>query len=435
MNVGDRSAMRDGTPLGQPALPALVCDAGTACGLAVARGLRAAGVPLVGLSAEPWAPTCHSRLWRSVIELGDRGDAAWLAGVREAYARFGRMVLLPADDPAVRLTARHGDELATMCDFVLPDAQTVDRLLDKIEFQEWATAHGFPVPRAVVVHSLRELRTAMATMTGPAVLKPFERTQRWLDGPWPQSVYRLDTPHDLHRLGFDPFQRIDRCLVQEWIPGRDSDVLFCLTYRDRQGKELAGHGGRKILQWPVDTGSTALAVSHHDGELHALTTRLLDAAGHVGLGSLEVRRDRRDGRLLITEPTVGRPDLQTALAAAAGTNLVAIAYRDALHLPTPPEIPRRDAIWIHETGLPRALVVAAHSRRLDVRTLLGVLRHRRTPTTTFFAPADPAPLLLEIARMAAGIVGKVTSRLRGPVRTAVEADRPRTSSGIGRAIR
>ncbi|MGH3671780.1 MAG: hypothetical protein ACRDSH_14275, partial [Pseudonocardiaceae bacterium] len=123
-------------------------------------------------------------------------------------------------------------------------------------------------------------------------------------------------------------------------------------------------------------------------------------AGHVGFGSLEVRRSTRDGRMLITEPTVGRPDLQTALAAAAGVNLVDMAYRDALRMPAPPSRPSREAIWIHETAFPRSVLVAARHRRLDGHTLLAALRTRRTPTGAFFSDRDLLPLVLETAKVA-----------------------------------
>ncbi|MDQ4032639.1 MAG: hypothetical protein M3332_10385, partial [Actinomycetota bacterium] len=119
-----------------------------------------------------------------------------------------------------------------------------------------------------------------------------------------------------------------------------------------------------------------------------------------GFGSLEIRRSTRDGRMIITEPTVGRPNLQTALAAAAGVNLVDLAYRDALRLPALPSRPRREAIWIHETAFPRSVLVAARRRRLDGRTLLAALRTRRAPTGAFYSDRDPLPLLLETAKVA-----------------------------------
>ncbi|MBV8995714.1 MAG: hypothetical protein JO287_18905, partial [Pseudonocardiales bacterium] len=310
------------------------------------------------------------------------------------------MVLFPADDTVVRIVAEHAGELATEFYFVLPNLPTVDRLLDKSIFHEWALANGFPVPRTAIVDNPGQLRAALGEMAFPVVFKPVERTPHWQDFSKYGTAYRFETADDFERLPFTPFDAADRFIVQEWIPGRDSDVYFCLTYRNRNGEELATQGGRKITQWRVDTGSTALAVTHQDAELHKLTRGLLDAAGHVGFGSLEVRRSTRDGRMLITEPTVGRPDLQTALAAAAGVNLVDIAYRDALRLPAPPSRPSREAIWIHETAFPRSVLVAAHRRRLDGHTLLTALRNRRTPTGAFFSYRDPLPLVFETAKVA-----------------------------------
>ncbi|MGH8881718.1 MAG: hypothetical protein ACRD0P_30950, partial [Stackebrandtia sp.] len=390
----------------------LIAGAGTAIGLAIARGLRDTGVAVVGASLIPRAPTCRSKLWHSVLPVGAPTTEAWLATLHGAHARYGRMVLFPADDPVARMVAEHAGELATQFDFVLPDLPTVDRLLDKSVFHEWALANDFPVPHTAIVTNLGELRAALREMTFPVVFKPVERTPQWQDFSRWGTAYRFDTADDFDRLPFAPFDAADRFVVQEWIPGRDSDVYFCLTYRNRHGEELAAQVGRKITQWRIDTGNTALAVTHQDAELHQLTRRLLDAAGHVGFGSLEVRRSSRDGRLLITEPTVGRPDLQTALAAAAGMNLVEMAYCDALKLPAPPSRPRREAIWIHETAFPRSVLVAARRGRLDGRTLLAALQTRRAPTGAFYSDRDPLPLVHETAKVAKKILRAALSTAR-----------------------
>ena len=378
----------------------VIAGAGTPTGLAIARGLRDTGVPIVGASLTPTAPTCRSKLWHRVLPVSAPTTEAWLATLRAAHAQYGPMVLLPADDAVVRIVAEHAGELATQFHFVLPDLPTVDRLLDKSVFHEWALANDFPVPHTAIVPNPDQLRAALREMTFPVVFKPVEHTPQWAAVSRHYKVHRFDSITDLERLPFAPFDAADHFVVQEWIPGRDSDVYFCLTYRNRNGEELAAQVGRKITQWRVDTGSTALAVTHQDAELHTLTRRLLDTAGHVGFGSLEVRRSTRDGRMVITEPTVGRPDLQTTLAAAAGVNLVEMAYRDALKLPASPRRPSREAIWIHETAFPRSVLVAARRRRLDGRTLLAALRTRRVSTGAFFSDRDPLPLVLETAKVA-----------------------------------
>ncbi|MGH3934615.1 MAG: hypothetical protein ACRDS1_06510 [Pseudonocardiaceae bacterium] len=394
--------------------PVLIAGAGTPTGLAIARGLRDTGVPIVGASLSPTAPTCRSKLWHSVLPVSAPTTQAWLAALRVAHARYGPMVLLLADDTVVRIVAEHADELATQFDFVLPDLPTVDRLLDKSVFHEWALAHDFPVPHTAIVTNPEQLHAALHEMTFPVVFKPVEHTPQWRAVSRHYKVHRFDSITDFERLPFAPFDAGDRFVVQEWIPGRDSDVYFCLTYRNRNGEELAAQVGRKITQWHVDTGNTALAITHQDPELHKLTRRLLDTAGHVGFGSLEIRRSTRDGRMIITEPTVGRPNLQTALAAAAGVNLVDIAYRDALKLPAPPKRPTREAIWIHETAFPRSVLVAARRRRLDGRTLFATLRTRRAPTGAFYSDRDPLPLLLETAKVANKILRAALIAARRP---------------------
>jgi D-aspartate ligase len=386
--------------LGGSALPVLVAGAGTATGLAVARGLRGLGVPLVGAALNLATPAARSRLWDSVLPVVEPTAPAWLAALDAAAARHGRMVLFPADDPAVRIVAHHAAELSDRFEFVMPDASVVDRLLDKSAFHEWALANNFPVPRTAVASDLDELRAALREVGLPAVLKPLEHTPRWTAVAGRDKAFRLETAADLDRLPFSPFEAADRFVVQEWIPGRDSDVYFCLTYRNRDGEELAAQVGRKITQWPVDLGSTALTVTHHDTELHKLTRQLLDAAGHVGFGSLEVRVSNRDGRMVITEPTASRPDLQTALAEAARVDLLNVAYRDALRLPALESRPAREAIWVHETAFPRSVVVAALGHRLDVRTLLALFLARRAVTGAYFSVRDPLPLTLEVYRIA-----------------------------------
>jgi D-aspartate ligase len=383
--------------------PVLVAGAETPTGLGVARALAGERVPVVGLTTDPAAPTCHSRHWHAVAPVLGNTTDAWLTALRSAGARYGRMVLMPADDLVVRTVAHHRAELDGLFDIVAPPLDVVETLLDKTRFHVWAVEHGLPVPVTEVVTDQAELRAALAEMPFPVVLKPFERTAAWQAVSMRDKVHRLASPADLDRLPFRPFDVADRFVVQEWIPGRDSDVWFCLTYRDRDGHEMASQVGRKLAQWPVDTGSTAVAVTAENEEMAALARKVFDASGMVGTGSLEARRSSRDGRLLITEPTVGRPNLQSGLATAAGRNLTAIAYRDALQLPQRPAQRPREAVWVHETALPRSVVVAGRQGTLDTAALRGAFRdvlRGRARAGAFGAPGDREPARREVARLA-----------------------------------
>jgi predicted ATP-grasp superfamily ATP-dependent carboligase len=389
----------------------LVAGAESPTGLGVARALRDQGLTIIGLTSDTTASPCRSALWHEIVDEGDGSPEAWIAAVRGVAARHGRTVLIPVRDDVVELLAAHAEDVARHVEFVLPPADVVTTLLDKTAFHRWAVDRGFPVPHTEIVANQAELDAALARIPYPAVIKPFERTAEWQAVSPRHKAYRLGCAADITGIGFRLFDAAPRFVLQQWIPGTDADVWFCLVYRDRTGREIASQVGRKLVQWPVGTGCTALATTAADEELHALTRDLLDAAGHIGVGSLEVKRSTADGKLYITEPTVGRPNLQSNVATAAGVNLTLLQYRDALGLDLPAMPAPRPAVWVHETSLPRAMAVAAARRALDVKAVAAGLRAAKARMAAFGAPADRTPLTAELRRLGGKAVGAARGRV------------------------
>lgn len=375
----------------------VVTGADLLCGLGVARALRDEGVPVYGLALDTRSPCCRSSSWTEILPVPEDSEQGWMEALRELSLRHSRQVLILGQDTVVDIVARHAEELEKHYSFVLPDTSTVQILGDKTAFAPWAQANGFPAPRTHVVSSAEDLEAALQHLTFPVVLKPYTRDHRWHDASGRNKAYRLSSPAELAAIPFRLFDVSDRYVIQEWIDGTDSDVHFCLVYRDRSGRELAHQTGRKLLQWPVGTGNTAICTTTEDPSLHRMTLELFDRAGLVGLGSLEVKRDRRDGRYYITEPTVGRPNLQSNLAAAAGRNLAAIAYRDACGRPVESIDGTRDAIWLCESTLPPAAIVAARRRQLNLRELGRAALRCRALMCAYGSSGDLRPLLVMLA--------------------------------------
>lgn len=380
-------------------IPAVVTAADIPVGLGLARALRGLNVPIYGLTSDTDSPCCRSSAWTKVAAVDGDYEDGLLDALLKLSARHPRQVLFPAQDEDVDIVSRHRDLLGEHYRFVLPDHPTVALLADKSVFAAWAHENGFPVPRTVVVSSSDELSAALENLSFPVVLKPSTRSRQWLDAGGRKQHYRLESAATVAHAPYELFAAADQYVVQEWIEGDDSDVHFCLTYRDRTGRELAHQTGRKLVQWPVGTGNTALCTTTDDPAPHRLTERVFDRAGLVGLGSVEVKRDRRDGRYYITEPTVGRPNLQSNLATVAGTNLAVAAYRDACGLPADSETPRRrNAIWLNERNLLEALVVATRRRQLNVVELVRALLRSRAVMLAYGAVGDMRPLLMGLAR-------------------------------------
>jgi hypothetical protein len=63
---------------------------------------------------------------------------------------------------------------------------------------------------------------------------------------------------------------------------------------------------------------------------------------------MEFKRDQRDGRFVMVEPTVGRSNAQQEISALCGINLCHVAYCDAAGLPRPPLHLDPTHVWRNE---------------------------------------------------------------------------------------
>jgi predicted ATP-grasp superfamily ATP-dependent carboligase len=233
----------------------------------------------------------------------------------------------------------------------MPDAATVDLLLDKSKFYPWAQDHGFPVPITIEVSSFAEMDSAIRDMGYPVVLKPTYRTERWDQEIPRDKVFILECSEQYAAIPRDIFAVAPLLLVQQWIPGTDADIYFCLVSYDRRGKLIDYFCGRKLMQWPPLAGSTAMAVSDEQDETRELTLTIFDAVGYQGLGSMEYKKDPRTGRLYIMEPTVGRNDFQSGLAIAGNVNLTRHVCQDVLGTRVDAGCGHHPATWICEPFL------------------------------------------------------------------------------------
>jgi D-aspartate ligase len=214
---------------------------------------------------------------------------------------------------------------------------------------------------------------------------------------------------DLERVPFDPFAVAPAYVISEWIEGDDADVLFCLTYLDSDSEMLASFTGRKLLQYPRLTGSTAICTDRPDPALEELTASVLRKAGCQGLASLEVKRSATDGRYYITEPTVGRPNLQSHAAVKGGVNLHGIALRHAWGEDYSDLTgPRRRCVWFEERGLFEILTTRT-GVPVPMRLIAGEALKARRPAAAHFSLTDPKPF----ASMSWSWVRNGVRRLKG----------------------
>ena len=185
----------------------------------------------------------------------------------------------------------------------------------------------------------------------PCILKPLVRTPKW-DIAYPDRKFlSCESDVDADRILVEADRLFDlspRYVLQQWIPGEDGDVLFCLLAFGPGGELLETFTGRKLWQWPPLTGSTAICTSHECREIEELSQRILRAAGYRGLGSVEFKLNPDTMEYLVTEPTVGRNDYQSYVAVHAGNNMTGRLVESVFGVQSSRRRRTRRVIWMDE---------------------------------------------------------------------------------------
>ena len=306
--------------------------------MGVVRSLGQADVPVIVLDTDHYSPAMRSRYSaKRLVEAmgGNRlmGDLKTLAA-----ELGGQAVLFLTEEKAVNTVSAHRGLLPSNLLIRLPEHTRLMALMHKQGFQDLAEAIGAPVPPTVRLESSADL-PKIAALKYPCVLKPSEKSYEY--GALFKKAYKVSSAAEVAEL----YQKIEPVLadmvVQEWIEGSDSDIYFCLQYIGRDGEVVSSFTGRKIRSWPPRIGGTAscTAAWEHHQELTETTRAFFKQVGFTGMGSMEFKRDVRDGRFYMVEPTVARTDFQEEVATVNGCNLPLAAYCYELGLPLPAVTP------------------------------------------------------------------------------------------------
>jgi D-aspartate ligase len=388
---------------------AVVTGADHPTGLGSGRALFRTGARVIGMTRSTSAPSCHSRVWQPLHQLRPNAGEDWIA----ALLGVGRGLdapafLLPTQDQLVADVSRRRAELNEFFRFNMPTDEIVQTFLDKTRFWDWAQQYDLPLPASRVAHDEAELRAAIRDMPFPVILKPLYRTAAWSRYSPVDKAIRLDSAADMDRIKFDLFAAAPALILSQWIDGPDSAVHYCLAYCER-GVMRASYTGRKLLQYPRQTGSTAICVGTNNGEVREIAEETFRQARFEGLGSVEVKYGG-DGRPYITEPTVGRPNLQSYSAVAAGCNLHAMALAHALGIELPSPASRRRNCWWVEEGAVLELATSSSDQPVPWRLLGREIVRARRIGGAYWTWWDPGPAAAMMGQKVRRLLSRLLSR-------------------------
>jgi D-aspartate ligase len=295
-------------------------------GLAVARGLGRAGIRVIGLDykLDVGSRSRYVEAHRSPRPLED--TEGFLTVLESLAARERRKpVLMVTSDDFLLPSSVNRQRIARTCEIVLPPSDIIESVEDKYRQVMLAASVGMPTPRTFAVDRLEDL--AREDVPFPAIVKARNVTLWRRKIGSHQKAFIVDNREELETCLRTVTTTGVRAIVQEAIPGPDTNHFKVNAYIAADGTPLAAFGLRKIRQCPPGRGFGCLVESHNDAHLIEMGLAFLRSLEYRGVGSAEFKLDTRDGRLKLIELNP-RYWQQVALAERCGMNFPLVHYLD-----------------------------------------------------------------------------------------------------------
>jgi D-aspartate ligase len=316
-----------------------------------------------------------------------------------------RPILLSGSDAWAQFVARHAGRLREVFTFPEVPAELVGRLTSKVGLQELARRHGLATPRVARPGSVGEAVRMAEEMGFPVVLK----NVRSIPG---QRHGRAGDARELVRR-FTEMSRAGEVMVQELVPGEDSDVWMYNGYYDRSSRCLAWFTGRKIRQVPPGLGSCTAGICADNPELAAQVEAFLGAIGYRGVVDIDIRRDPRDCTYKVLDVNPRLSGAFRLFVDPDGLDVVRAMYLDLTGLEVPAHRPNDGRRWVCEAA---DLIAARHYRRRGLLTLGAWARSLvGTDELATLSASDPLPFLVSMSVLLKGSATKNARNIRSRI--------------------
>jgi D-aspartate ligase len=276
-------------------------------GVNLMRDLSRRGVRAVGVDSAKDHVGFRSIYGESYLCPNPESDPRdWVEYMQALSKRLGQKpVLIPASDLFASSIGQCADSLADHFIFSRVGSGLQAALATKEQQYALAKEHGMPCPRTEYIRSLSELREFVATAQFPCLLKP-KHQRDWEALPEANPLHgrklvTADTSEELLSWYQSAETARPEAIVQEIIAGPD-DAKYCyLCVYAQDGRRLGHCVVREFRAFPVLFGSASIVQPVIDQEIETVCDRFLREINYVGICEIEVKRDTRNGMLLLIE--------------------------------------------------------------------------------------------------------------------------------------
>jgi len=384
---------------GKPPL-ACILGSGGSHTLGFVRSLGKRGIPVIVASIKQ-SIRLRSRYCLEAFDI--RGESSLLAFIAKLGENMpSKGVMIPTSDAEVLFMSRNRSHIEKYFFFALPNFTMLETLANKRTQYKFAADLGIAVPQTFFPESLKDLLKIADKVEYPCIIKPvyshvWRNYHNRVDMKGWEKLAEVSSPQELQNAYYKMSDAGVELLIQERIPGDETQLYSLYTYLNQDDKPLASIVIRKQRQWPPLYGSGSSSVTCKNEDVVALGLKLLQNAKYHGLANLEFKLDSRYKEYRLIEVNV-RCGERVRLAVDAGVDLPYIAYEDLLgKAVTPINTYRVGMQWMNLVNDFGAFLY--HRKLGKVRFGQWVRSVMASRSRAYFSWDDPVPFFLHIGQV------------------------------------
>jgi predicted ATP-grasp superfamily ATP-dependent carboligase len=261
-----------------------------------------------------------------VYLLPDAGEdpQSWIGLLESVGSSLKRPgVLFPTSDLHSVLIAEHSEALNRRYRFLVPKADTMERIVNKRLQYETAQTADIQIPPSFFPRSVGDVEEVATQVSFPCILKPYKAhvgRKKIV-----KKVALVESPEELVKEYASVTGPNVEFMVQEIIPGGDDALFGYLAFWDSRGTERAWLTKQKLRQ-SARFGDGSHQVTVDAPEVAELSRRLLAAFDYRGFVGIEFKYDERDSRFKLMEINP-RTVSGNQLAISAGVDFPWLGYQ------------------------------------------------------------------------------------------------------------
>ncbi|KAF5084124.1 hypothetical protein DSECCO2_82430 [anaerobic digester metagenome] len=265
----------------------LITDGNFKHTLASVRSLGKRGIDVTVLSDMRLSVSFHSKYCsKGILAPNPEHDTTFAEFVYDLAKRERFDVVLPISYAAVDQISRIQEELEPYIRVPLPNRASIELAGNKDRTMQLAESIGIAIPKTYYPQSLKDAERIADSLSYPVVVKGARENG---------NVGYANSPEEL----ISQYKKISAFspIVQEYITGEGYG--FFALYNHGEARAIFMH--RRLREYPVTGGPSALAESIYDPVLMEQGLKLLDSLQWHGVAMVEFKKDERTGRYVLME--------------------------------------------------------------------------------------------------------------------------------------